>query len=53
VEGTLISEGLNEAPMVHRNIHEVIAAQNELGMLLRQFDPKLVRMSPTVERAED
>ncbi len=50
---TLISAGLDEAPMVYKNIHEVMAAQKDLVTILGQFDPKLVKMAPHGERAED
>ncbi|HOX55493.1 MAG TPA: RtcB family protein [Candidatus Paceibacterota bacterium] len=50
---TLISAGLDEVPMVYKNIREVMAAQSDLVTILGQFDPKLVKMSPPGERAED
>ncbi len=50
---TLISAGLDEVPMVYTNIHEVMAAQKDLVTILGQFDPKLVKMAPHGERAED
>lgn len=50
---TLISAGLDEAPMVYKNIREVMAAQNDLVTVLGQFDPRLVKMAPHGERAED
>jgi tRNA-splicing ligase RtcB len=50
---TLISGGLDEVPMVYKNIHEVMAAQKDLVTILGQFDPKLVKMAPHGERAED
>jgi tRNA-splicing ligase RtcB len=50
---TLISAGLDEAPMVYKNIHEVMAAQKDLVTILGQFDPKLVKMAPSGERPED
>src|SRR5262249_22800506 len=50
---TLISAGLDEVPMVYNNIREVMAAQNDLVTVLGQFDPKLVKMAPAGERAED
>jgi len=50
---TLISAGLDEVPMVYKNIHEVMAAQSDLVTILGQFDPKLVKMAPHGERAED
>ncbi len=50
---TLISAGLDEVPMVYKNIREVMAAQSDLVTILGQFDPKLVKMVPHGERAED
>jgi len=50
---TLISAGLDEVPMVYKNIHEVMAAQSDLVEVIGQFDPKLVKMAPSGERAED
>ena len=50
---TLISAGLDEVPMVYKNIHQVMAAQKDLVTVLGQFDPKLVKMAPHGERAED
>src|SRR5215467_12122513 len=50
---TLISAGLDEVPMVYKNIHEVMAAQQDLVTILGQFDPKLVKMAPSGERPED
>ena len=50
---TLMSAGLDEVPMVYKNIHTVMAAQSDLVEVLGQFDPKLVKMAPHGERAED
>ncbi len=50
---TLISAGLDEVPMVYKNIHDVMSAQEDLVTILGQFDPKLVKMAPHGERAED
>ena len=50
---TLISAGLDEVPMVYKNIHEVMAAQSDLVEVLGRFDPKLVKMAPHGERPED
>jgi tRNA-splicing ligase RtcB len=50
---TLISAGLDEVPMVYKNIREVMAAQHDLVTTLGQFDPKLVKMAPQGERPED
>jgi tRNA-splicing ligase RtcB len=49
----LISAGLDEVPMVYKNIHEVMAAQADLVEVIGQFDPKLVKMCPGGERPED
>ena len=40
----LIGSGLDEAPMVYKNIHEVMAHQKELVDVLGTFHPKIVRM---------
>ena len=50
---TLISAGLDEVPMVYKNIHQVMAAQSDLVTMLGQFDPKLVKMALAGERPED
>ncbi|HXJ75713.1 MAG TPA: RtcB family protein, partial [Candidatus Dormibacteraeota bacterium] len=49
----LISAGLDEVPMVYKDIHQVMAAQADLVEVLGRFDPKLVKMAPSGERAED
>lgn len=50
---TLISAGLDEVPMVYKDIHAVMAAQAELVEVLARFDPRLVKMAPHGERPED
>ncbi len=50
---TLISAGLDEVPMVYKNIREVMAAQSDLVIILGEFHPKLVKMAPPGERPED
>ncbi|MCS7089474.1 MAG: RtcB family protein [Verrucomicrobiota bacterium] len=50
---TLISAGLDEVPMVYKDIHEVMAAQSDLVEIVAQFDPRLVKMAPHGERPED
>lgn len=50
---TLISAGLDEVPMVYKNIREVMAAQSDLVTILGEFHPKLVKMSPPGDRPED
>lgn len=42
---TLLSGGLDEAPMAYKDIHSVMAAQADLVTTLAQFNPKLVRMA--------
>jgi tRNA-splicing ligase RtcB (3'-phosphate/5'-hydroxy nucleic acid ligase) len=49
----LISAGLDEVPGVYKDIHAIMAAQTDLVEVLGQFDPKLVKMCPAGERAED
>jgi tRNA-splicing ligase RtcB len=49
----LLSAGLDEVPMVYKDIHQVMAAQTDLVETLGQFDPRLVKMAPHGERAED
>jgi len=49
----VISAGLDEVPMVYKNIEEVMAAQRDLVEPLARFIPRLVKMAPAGERAED
>ena len=49
----LISAGLDEVPMVYKNIEAVMAAQTDLVEPLAKFLPRLVKMAPAGERAED
>jgi len=50
---TLLSAGLDEAPMAYKNIDEVMAAQSDLVETLARFEPRLVKMAPAGERPED
>jgi tRNA-splicing ligase RtcB len=50
---TLISAGLDEVPMVYKNINDVMAAQDDLVETLGRFQPRLVKMAPHGERPED
>jgi tRNA-splicing ligase RtcB len=50
---TLISAGLDEVPMVYKDIHQVMNAQQDLVEVIGQFDPRLVKMAPHGERPED
>lgn len=49
----LMSAGLDEAPGVYKDIHRVMAAQSDLVEVIGRFDPKLVKMAPPGEKAED
>lgn len=42
---SLTGGGLDEAPMVYKNIHDVMNAQSELVEILGAFYPKIVRMA--------
>lgn len=50
---TLISAGLDEVPMVYKDINEVMAAQDDLVEILARFEPRLVKMCPAGDRPED
>ena len=50
---TVMSAGIDEVPMVYKNIMEVMAAQADLVEMLARFDPKIVMMAGAGERAED
>ncbi|GAA5122544.1 RtcB family protein [Luteolibacter yonseiensis] len=49
----LLSSGLDEVPGVYKDIHSVMSAQTDLVEVLGRFDPKIVKMCPPGERAED
>ncbi len=49
----LLSAGIDEVPMVYKDIHEVMAAQTDLVEVLARFMPRLVKMAPAGERPED
>lgn len=50
---TLLSAGLDEVPMVYKNIDHVMAAQHDLVEPMATFQPRLVKMAPSGERPED
>ncbi len=50
---TLLSAGLDEMPMVYKDIHAVMAAQGDLVEVLARFDPRVVKMAPSGEPPED
>ncbi|MFW5837850.1 MAG: RtcB family protein [Desulfovibrionaceae bacterium] len=43
---TLLSAGVDEAPMAYKDIEEVMAAQDDLVERIARFDPWLVKMAP-------
>lgn len=49
----LLSAGLDEVPMVYKDIDRVMAQQRDLVEPIARFDPKIVKMAPAGERAED
>ncbi len=49
----LISAGLDEAPFAYKDIDEVMASQSDLVDVIARFDPRIVKMAPDGERAED
>ena len=49
----LLSAGLDEVPGVYKDIEAVMAAQTDLVDVLGRFDPKIVKMCPAGEKAED
>ena len=49
----LLSAGIDEAPMVYKDIDEVMAAQTDLVESIAIFTPRIVRMADPGERPED
>ena len=49
----LLSAGIDEVPGVYKDIHSVMAAQTELVEVLGQFQPRIVKMCPPGDQAED
>lgn len=49
----VMSAGLDEVPGVYKDIHRVMAQQRDLVSVIGRFDPRLVKMAPEGERAED
>ena len=50
---TLLSAGLDEVPMAYKDIETVMRQQSDLVEPMARFDPRMVRMAPPGERAED
>ena len=49
----LLSAGLDEVPMVYKDIEKVMAAQADLVYKMARFQPRVVKMAPAGERPED
>jgi tRNA-splicing ligase RtcB len=49
----LLSAGADEAPGVYKDIHKVMARQQDLVTPVARFDPRVVKMAPEGERPED
>ena len=49
----LLSAGLDEVPAVYKDIDRVMAQQRDLVEPLARFFPRIVKMAPPGERAED
>lgn len=49
----LLSAGLDEVPLVYKDIHAVMKAQTDLVDIIGRFEPRLVKMAGEGERAED
>jgi tRNA-splicing ligase RtcB (3'-phosphate/5'-hydroxy nucleic acid ligase) len=49
----LLSAGIDEVPLAYKDIHRVMAAQADLVEVVARFDPRLVKMAPEGEKAED
>ncbi len=50
---TVLSAGIDEIPMVYKDIDRVMAAQAELVEPLATFQPRIVKMAPSGEPPED
>jgi tRNA-splicing ligase RtcB len=49
----VISAGIDELPMVYKDIAEVMREQQDLVETVATFQPRLVKMAPEGEKAED
>ena len=49
----LLSAGIDECPGVYKDIHTVMAAQTDLVDVMGKFMPRIVKMAPPGEKAED
>jgi tRNA-splicing ligase RtcB len=49
----LLSAGIDENPLVYKDIHGVMAAQSDLVDVVARFDPRIVKMADAGEKPED
>jgi tRNA-splicing ligase RtcB (3'-phosphate/5'-hydroxy nucleic acid ligase) len=49
----LLAAGIDENPLVYKDINEVIAAQADLVDVVARFSPRIVRMADSGEKPED
>lgn len=49
----VLSAGSDEAPGAYKDIERVMACQRDLVDIIARFDPKIVKMAPEGEQAED
>ncbi len=49
----VLAAGSDEVPGVYKDIHQVMAAQEDLVEIVAQFDPKIVKMCGDGSKAED
>ncbi len=49
----VLSCGLDESPFAYKDINKVMEAQSSLVNVLAKFTPRIVKMAPDGERAED
>jgi tRNA-splicing ligase RtcB len=50
---TLMGSDMDEAPMAYKDIHTVMAAQQNLVDVLAKFEPRIVKMADPREKPED
>lgn len=49
----LLSVGIDEVPGVYKDMQSVMAAQTDLVEVLGQFQPRIVKMCPDGDKAEN
>jgi len=50
---TVLSAGSDESPGAYKDIHRVMEMQQDLVEVIAKFEPRIVKMAPEGERAED